>query len=122
MWAKDVKDRARIYAWSLWSISTLQHEALRVLHHTMIVPTEHRSPFEVETGKNNTQRYLDHLDAQLPPSGFLVGGAYSVADLHVASVVNLALSMCGGKLGPKGQAWFDPIKARPAWKKVAAQP
>jgi glutathione S-transferase len=121
MWAKDVKDRARIYAWSLWSISTLQHEELRVLHHTMIVPTEHRSAFEVETGKKNTQRYLDYLDAQLPASGFLVGGAYSVADLHVASVVNLAVSMWGAKLGPKAQAWFDPIKARPAWKKVAAQ-
>lgn len=66
-------------------------------------------------------RYLDYLETAIPESGFLVGSAFSVADLNVASVVNLAAAMGIAKLGPKAQAWFDPIKARPAWKKVAAQ-
>ena len=121
LWSTDTKERARIYSWSLWGISTLQHDALRVLHHTLIVPAEHRSTFEGETGKKNMQRYIDQLETQLPASGFLVGDKFTVADLNVASVVNLAVAMGGVKLGPKGQAWFDPIKARPAWKKIAAQ-
>ncbi len=43
LWSTDVAERARIYSWSLWGISTLQHDALRVMHHSMIVPPEHRS-------------------------------------------------------------------------------
>jgi glutathione S-transferase len=121
LWSTDAKDRARIYSWSLWAISTLQHEALRVLHHTMIIAPENRHAYEVDTGKKNTQRYIDYLETEIPESGFLVGGAFSVADLNVASVLNLVTAMGIAKLGPKVQAWFDPIKARPAWKKVAAQ-
>jgi glutathione S-transferase len=120
MWAASIEERAQLFQWSLWSISTLQPEALRVLHHTMIVPAESRSAYEVETGKKNTQRYLDHLERVLPPSGFLVGGRYTVADLNVASVCNLATAMGSGKLGERSAAWFAAAKARPAWQKVAS--
>jgi len=120
LWSTDLTERARIYAWSLWGISTLQHEALRVLHHVMIIHAEHRSPYEVEHGKKNVQRYLDHLEHELPASGFLVGGRYTVADLNVASVVNLCTAMTAGTAGPKVAAWMQTSKARPAWQKAAA--
>lgn len=120
LWAQKLEERAVLYSWSLWSISTLQNEALRVLHHTMIVPAEQRSTYEVETGKKNVQRYLDHLEASLPASGYLLGDRYTVADLNVASVVNLATAMGAGKLAERSAAWLETIKARPAWKKVAA--
>lgn len=122
LWAAQLEQRAMIYAWSLWAISTLQHEAVRVMHHTVIVPQESRSTYEVETGKKNVQRYLDHLESELPASGYLVDGRLTVADLNVASVVNLASAMAAGKLGPKTAAWLDGLKARPAWKKVASLP
>jgi len=122
LWAQSLEERAQLYAWSLWSISTLQHEVMRVMHHTLIIPAEHRSSYEVETGKKNVQRYLDHLETELPASGFLVGGRFTIADLHVASLTNLASAMGAGKLGPKVGPWLDGIKARPAWKKVAAAP
>ncbi len=68
-----------------------------------------------------TIQLYGRIETQLPENGWLVGGNYSVADLTVASVVNLAVAMCGSKLGAGTTAWFEPIKARPAWKKVAAQ-
>lgn len=120
LWATKLEERAVLYAWSLWAISTLQNEALRVLHHTMIVPAESRSTYEVETGKKNLQRYLDHLETELPHGGYLVGDRFTVADLNVASVVNLATAMTAAKLGEKTAAWLATIKARPAWQKVAA--
>jgi len=122
LWAAQLEQRALIYAWSLWSISTLQHEVVRVMHHTFIVPQESRSAYEVETGKTNVQRYLDHLETELPASGYLVDGRLTVADLNVASVVNLAAAMASGVLAPKTAAWLDGLKARPAWKKVASSP
>jgi len=122
LWAAQLEQRALIYSWSLWSISTLQHEVVRVMHHTFVVPQDSRSAYEVETGKMNAQRYLDHLETELPASGYLVDRRLTVADLNVASVVNLAAAMAGGKLGPATAAWLDGLKARPAWKKVASSP
>jgi glutathione S-transferase len=120
LWTNDIRERAQIYAWSLWGISTLQHEALRVLHHVMIIPPEHRSAYEVEHGKKSVQRYLDHLESALPSSGFLVGGRYTVADLNVASVVNLCTAMTAGRAGSRVAAWMETSKARPAWQTATA--
>lgn len=120
LWTGDVFERAHIYAWSLWGITTLQHEALRVLHHIMLAPAEHRSAYEVEHGKKNAQRYLDHLEHELPANGFLVGGRYTVADVNVASVVNLCTAMSAARAGPKVSAWMATCKARPAWQQAAA--
>ncbi|MBX3158002.1 MAG: glutathione S-transferase family protein [Deltaproteobacteria bacterium] len=118
MWASSVEERAAIFQWSLWGISTLQPEALRVLHHAMIVPAESRSAYEVETGKKNVARLLEHLERTLPADGFLAGGRFTVADVNVASAVNLATAMCGAKLGERAGAWFAACKARPAWQKI----
>lgn len=120
LWSTDIAERAQIYSWSLWGISTLQHDALRVMHHSMIVPPEHRSAFEVEAGKKGVQRYLDHLESELPASGYLVGGRFTVADLNVASVVTMASMMGMGKLGPRSQAWLEAVRSRPSFKKVLA--
>jgi glutathione S-transferase len=120
LWSTDLLERAHIYRWSLWGISTLQHEALRVLHHVMVLPPEERSTFEVAHGKQNCQRNCDHLEQAMPDSGFLVGNRYTVADLNVASVVNLVTAMGAATLGPRTQAWMAATKARPAWQKVAA--
>lgn len=120
LWATTPEDRARIYAWSLWAITNLQAESLRVLHHTMFVPVEKRSAYEVDEGKKNVQRYLDELEAHLPASGFLVDNRYTVADLNVASVINLAGALGAGTLGARVKVWLDSVKARPAWSKAAA--
>ena len=120
LWSADLAERARIYSWSLWGISTLQHDALRVMHHSMIVPAEHRSAFEVETGKKGVQRYLDHLESELPAGGYLVGDRFTVADLNVGSVVTMASMMAMGRVGPKSQAWLDAVRSRPSFKKVLA--
>jgi glutathione S-transferase len=119
MWATSLDDRARIYAWSLWATTNLQPEVLRVMMNAM-KPEGERNAKEIEQGKAATTRYVGDLEHQLPSSGHLVAGKYTVADLNVASVVNLVVAMQAAELGPKTRAWFDAIKARPAWQRVAA--
>jgi len=121
LWAADLVERAQIYSWSLWGISTLQNEALRVLHHMIIAPAEQRSNYEVETGKRHVQRYLEQLEAAMPQTGFLVGHRYTVADINVASVVNLCVAIGAATLGERTSTWMAASKARPAWQKAAAQ-
>jgi glutathione S-transferase len=118
LWSTSVEDRARITAWSLWSITNLQPFALEVMRHTMMLPEDKRRPEAVVEGKAGTQRHLDELEAALPAGGFLVGGKLSVADINVGSTVNLT-SMIGIALGPKTKAWLDALKARPAYQSAA---
>ena len=119
LWSDDPVERARICEWSLWSITNLQNECMRFAHHSMLVPAEQRSSYEAEHGKANTQKLLDELERAMPESRFLVGNRLTVADINVASVVNLAAAFGGGTLGPKTKAWLDSLKARPAWQSVA---
>jgi glutathione S-transferase len=118
LWSTDSAERALIYQWSLWCMTNLQPEVMRVARHVMFFPAEHRSAYEVESAKTNTQKLLDELERGLA-STFLVGGKLSVADLNVASVINLAAAFHAGTLGPKTHAWFDALKARPAWQNAA---
>jgi glutathione S-transferase len=118
LWASNPIERALIYQWSLWCMTNLQPEVMRVARHVIFFPAEHRSAYEVEAAKTNTQRLLDELERGLA-SAFLVGGKLSVADINVASVINLAAAFSAGSLGPRTQAWLDSLKARPAWQTVA---
>ena len=120
LWSAELPERARIYAWSLWGISTLQAETLRVLHHMLIAPEDRRSSYEIEHGNQQVQRHLDHLEAELPRDGFLVGGRPTVADINVASVVNLCVALGAERLGARTSTWLAANKARPAWQKAAA--
>ena len=117
LWSAELSERARIYAWSLWGITTLQGEALRVLHHVLIAPEDKRSSYEIEHGKQQVQRHIDHLESEV--DGFLVGGRFTVADINVASVVNLCVALDAAKLGPRTAAWLEMNKARPAWQRAA---
>ncbi|MBV8759639.1 MAG: glutathione S-transferase family protein [Deltaproteobacteria bacterium] len=105
LWSTSVEDRARIYAWSLWAITNVQPEALRAMRGT-------------DEAKPHCQRYVDELEAALPGAGYLVGGKYSVADVNVAATMNLIAATGAAPLGPKTKAWFEGIKARPAWQKL----
>jgi glutathione S-transferase len=119
LWATSIEHRALIYQWSLWSITNLQAETMRVAHHTMLVPVEQRSTYEAQTGRTNTQTLLDELERALV-APYLVDHRFTVADLNVASVVNLAAAFQAGTLGARTKEWLASIKARAAWNKVAA--
>jgi glutathione S-transferase len=119
LWSSDLATRAQIYSWSLWAMTNLQPEVMRVARHVMFFPAEHRSAYETEAAKANTQKLLDELERGLAGAPFLVGGALTVADINVASVVNLAAAFQAGTLGAQTKVWLDALKARPSWQKIA---
>jgi glutathione S-transferase len=119
LWANNAHDRAQIYAWSLWAITNLESEVMRFFRHTYQLEEAKRSAHEAETGKTYTAKLLDELERALPASGYLVAERITVADINVASVVNLAAATKVVALAPKSQAWLTSLKERPAWQKVA---
>lgn len=65
---------------------------------------------------------FDYLESQAPAEGWLVG-EFSIADIAVASVLR-TLGYVGlepdAARHPRTAAWYDRVKARPAWQAVAA--
>jgi glutathione S-transferase len=116
----DLATRAHVYQWSLWAITNLQPEALRVMRHTMMLPAEQRLASEVEAGKEQCARYLAQLEGAL--EGDYLVGDLSVADFNAGSVVNTTARVGAGKPGPKVTAWLERLRQRPSWKKVFAAP
>jgi glutathione S-transferase len=64
---------------------------------------------------------LDVLEAALAKSEWLVGNAFSVADLNVASALFRARSMDLAKW-PRAQSWLKRCWDRPAAQRVLAMP
>jgi glutathione S-transferase len=65
----------------------------------------------------------DWFETQAPPEGWLTG-EFSIGDIAVASVFR-TLGYVGlepdATLRPATAAWYDRVKARPAWQAVAGR-
>jgi glutathione S-transferase len=114
----DVALRAQVYQWSLWAITNLQPEALRVMRHTMMLPAEQRVAAEADAGREQCARYLAQLEDAL--EGEYLVGELSVADINTGSVINTAARVGAARPGPKVTAWLDRLRERPSWKKAFA--
>jgi glutathione S-transferase len=119
MWAATPEGRADLYAWSVWSVTTLQPAAMDVVSHTFLLPPEKRRAEIIEDGKQRAQRYLTDLEAAFV-GPFLLGQYFTVADVNVLSVVHLADRAHAGRVGPRTAKWLAAMRERPAWKRVSA--
>ena len=75
-------------------------------------------------GEQDIAPILDWLDGAVPAQGWVSGGDFSVGDIAVASVLRtlgyVGFEPDAGK-HPATAAWYDRVKARPAWAAVAAR-
>ena len=63
--------------------------------------------------------HMDYWESELGRSNFLAGDAFTAADIMMHSAVEAASSMGGAFEGrPKLKAWFDTIRARPAFARA----
>lgn len=76
-----------------------------------------------EQGVQELQPICDYLEGVVPADGWVTGGEFSIGDIALASVFR-TLGYVGLEpdpaLRPRTAAWYDRVKARPAWQKVAA--
>ena len=121
LWANALPDRALIYQWSLWGISTLQPVVMDIMNHLAILPEPERDPRVAERARASLPRYLPVLEAALTDHLYLVRDTFTVADINAGSVVNVVPAV-GYALDPypNTKEWLQRLKARPAYQMVAA--
>ncbi|HKU43269.1 MAG TPA: glutathione S-transferase family protein [Polyangiales bacterium] len=119
LWAADLTQRASLYRWSFWAISSLQPELLTLMWRAMQRPVG-PAPERVESAQREAARMLGFLEHALTGREYLLDRGFSVADVNVGSVVNLARAT--GVLTdayPQTRAWLDKLRERPAYQRAA---
>ena len=122
LWPKRVEDEGRAFQWSLWTMTELEEPVLTALLHRMFYPADQRDPKKADDAAERFKTPLGVLNGALAGKQYLLGDAFTVADLNVASVLSWA-PLAGLDLGgaPNAQAWFGRCTTRPAFTRLAQQ-
>lgn len=107
-----------VYQWSVWAMTEMQSPFVDILIQLHFVPEEKRNHEKIEKAKMHIPELLNILDKALANKKYLVNDTYSLADLNIASVLNIGNSI--GVHFDQFQSitnWFAQIKNRSAWQK-----
>jgi glutathione S-transferase len=111
---KSPEEWALIDQWSFWAATNFQPEALKLMHQAM-APAEQKDAALADTARKHCERFLGQLEAAM--HGEYILERFTVADVNVGSVANLAVRM-GVTAGPKVTAWIEALRARPAYQRA----
>ncbi len=116
-------DEARAWQWSVWAISEIEPLQMQIVIQMLFTPEEKKNPKVIPGATKGLQRPLKVLDAALAGRNWLVGDAFSVADLNVASVMHLMKDIrFDYSAHANVQRWADACYARPALGRALARP
>lgn len=123
LYPRTAAEEALAWQWSVWGLSEIEPLQMQIVVQTFFTPEDKRNPKLVEGAKKGLQRPLKVLDAALAGRDWLVGSAFSVADLNLAAVM-LLLKMVKFEYSEHDnvQRWADACYARPALARAKAKP
>ncbi|MDP6352634.1 MAG: glutathione S-transferase family protein [Alphaproteobacteria bacterium] len=115
LWPETLADEARAWQWSFWVMTEIEKPLLSALFHRFLHPKDKRDPAVAEASLAEIRAPLAVLDAALDGRDYLLGGAFSVADLNVAAVLSWArLARIDLSATPALDAWLGRCLDRPA--------
>lgn len=117
LFPKPGLQRAEAFKWIVWAGVSLGEALSRHQHNVSPrIPAERHNAKAAEAAKRDVHELLGILDAELGKKAWLVGEAFSLADLYVASWASY-VGMTGFDLKrwPKLEAWLKVVSARPGF-------
>ncbi len=123
LWPKAVDDQSRAIQWSLWAANELEPHVIAYLLNTRMLPEAMRDAAKVKAAQEALPRPLAVLEQSLAGREHVLGGAFSVADLNIASVLTLGWRLGAFDAGayPNVTAWLERVNARPAAQRASAR-
>lgn len=118
--AADTPERLTALSWTTWAYVTygMVVNVLNFSQSPMVDAALHHPPLAA-FAQGEFDKLLARLDARLASQPYLLGDAYSLADMIVASVVTYS-TYCGVSLEghPHVGSWVERFQARPAYRKT----
>jgi glutathione S-transferase len=116
---EDLEQRSLVRQWSIWSIADLQPPLIEIFIQMVFVPEPRRDLAKIDTAKNKLPVLLRTLDDSLANCSFITGEQFNLADLNLASVVEISESINY----PISEftnitKWLERVKNRPSFKNL----
>jgi glutathione S-transferase len=118
--ALGTHERGEYYQWSMFALATLEPSLVTIAMHTRFLPEAERQPALVERAKQQLQPALKVLEGHIGRREFIVGNAFSVADVLTAATLSWGQSMGVLSDFPGLQAYTKRHLERPAAKRAYA--
>ncbi|HKI97625.1 MAG TPA: glutathione S-transferase family protein [bacterium] len=119
LWPKTAEDRGRCYQWSIWAMTELEGPALEVLQHRALLPEDKRDAGAAQKAEQRLAKPLGVLNAALAERPYLLGDAFTVADLNVSSVANwVERAKVPLAPYPKMEDWLKRCMERPTFRQA----
>jgi glutathione S-transferase len=123
LWPHGEQDQARVWQWSSFAVTELDPPLAQLMVERVYRKEAERNPANEQRQVELLKRPLRVLDTRLASMPWLLGQAFSVADLNVASVLHLAASARQELTDyPHANAWMKRCAARPAYVKACQRP
>jgi glutathione S-transferase len=116
---KSLEDEARAIQWSFWGMTEIEPSLLVVLMNRIFLPTNQRDEGAARLAEEKLAPALRVLDGALAGKPYLLGPAFTIADLNVASILSWApLARMDLDKTPNVQRWLGECLARPSFQKA----
>lgn len=115
LWPAGAQAHGQVAQWSLWSMTEVEPHLVTMLMHMMFLPEAQRSPAAIDEAKAALGKPMQVLNDHLAARAYLLGDAFTVADLNVCSVLGLA-ALLQYDFSPFAHvgAWIGRCMSRPA--------
>ncbi len=122
LYPRDPRDEARAVQWSVWVIAEMEEAQLQLVIQKMFTKEENRDPTIREAAGKKLARPLQVLEQALEGRQWLLGEAFSIADLNVAAAM-LLMPMVGFEYAEFARVseWAARCYARPALARAKAR-
>lgn len=119
LWPEGEGPQAQVLQWTLWAACEAEPPARQWFQHTQFLPQAQRDPALAQAGLRQAQDKVMLLDRILAKQAYLVGDAFTVADLNVSAVLQRLPAIADGQ-APHALAWHQRCFARAAAQRAFA--
>ena len=112
-------DEARTWQWSLWALNEVDRGVNIWSLHAVRLPPQDRDPGKLAEALKVIAKPFRVLDEAFADRPYLLGDAFTVADLNVAAVISRAIDMDLSAV-PNLKAWLARCLERPAARAALA--
>jgi glutathione S-transferase len=119
LYPATLEGEAKALQWSFWAIAEVDRGVHIWSLHAVRLPPDERDAAKRDEALKVIAKPFGILDAAVARQPYLLGGAFTVADLNVAAVISRAIEMDLSAV-PHLEDWLTRCLARPAAQKALA--
>lgn len=122
LYPRDEAGEARTIQWTIWGMTELEPLLMNMVLNKVMLPEDQRDAGAVAKAEKDIQRPLKVLDAHLADRDYILGDAFTIADLNVAGALSLA-NFAGYDFSQHANAarWMGAVTSRPSLGKAQAR-